>query len=496
MSRRSRRRKASGEKRWAGKAAVGLLATGVVLLGAAYIAIRSYLHSDGFRKFLSAEASEMAGVNGEFGKFHWEGLAVDADSFEASGDGLVTAVRADGLHTEIGLGGLRRGVWEVRGSNVRRLEISVNATKHGEEAGQARVKKSTSNTSRSPSWLPSQAELQGIDVGQVGVRVILDEGLATATGMSFHAEKAGAKNAFRGEIEGGTVRLPFGIVPELRLDKALLRYQDGRVFLTKAMVSAWQSGNIEGSGEWEMESQRFSLEGNATGVRCDDLLGADWAKRLTGDVSSDFILENSSGAPAASGKLIISNGALTALPVLDSLAAYADTRRFRVLTLSDARTGWRWRKGELILSDLVLASEGLVRLEGGITIRGKSLDGRFRLGLAPGTLATIPGAETDVFLPGEHGLLWTNLQISGTLDDPEEDLTDRLVAAAGQRMFELVPETGERVIKFTRSVMGESPNKVIDQGVKIIKDGGTIVREVGGILDGILGTEVLEPEAK
>ncbi len=496
MSRRSRRRKGRGERRWAGKVAVGLLAAGVVFLGVAYIAIRSYLHSDGFRKFLSSEASEMARVSGEFGKFHWDGLAVDADSFAASGDGPITAVKADGLHTEIGLGGLSRGVWEVKSSNIRRLEIFVDATKPAKSSTGDRAKKSKTNKTKRSSWFPSQAELQGIDVGHVDVRTSLDGGLATATGMSIHAEKAGAQNAFRGEITGGVVRLPFGIVPELRLDRALLRYQDKRVFLTKAKVAAWQNGSIEGSGEWDMETRQFSVEGNATGVRCDDLLGADWSQHLTGDVSSDFIFENSSGTPAASGKLVIRNGTLTALPVLDLLAAYADTRRFRVLTLNDARTDWQWKKDEIVLTNLVLASEGLARMEGGIVIRRKSLDGKFLLGLAPGTLATIPGAETDVFLPGEHGLLWTTLRITGTLDDPQEDLTERLIAAAGLRMFELVPETGEKVIRFTRSVIGESPNKVIEEGVKIIEDGSKVVREVSGILDGILGKEEPEPEAK
>ena len=88
MSRRSRKRSASGENRWLGKAAVGLLVLGVIALGAGYAMIRSYLHSDTFRKFLSMEASEMAHVTGEFAPFRWQGLAVDTETFEATGDGL------------------------------------------------------------------------------------------------------------------------------------------------------------------------------------------------------------------------------------------------------------------------------------------------------------------------------------------------------------------------------------------------------------------------
>lgn len=490
MSRRSRRTKTAGEKRWAGKVAVALLVLGVVFFGIVYAAVRSYLHSDGFRKFLSAEASDLVGVSGEFRAFHWDGLAVDTDSFEATGQGLVSAVKADGLHTEVGLSGLKRGVWEVQGSRVRRLEVEVDATREIEETEVAKVKqreKTSAVKAKRPSWLPSEAELQGIDVGDVSAKVTLDQGLATISGMSVHAEQGEAKSAYRGEIRGGVVKLPFEIVPELRMDRALLRYQDRRVFLTSATVGAWKNGRIEASGEWDIKSRQYSLEGNATGIECEDLLGEDWAKRLTGNVSSDFAVANDTGVPIASGKITINNGTLTALPMLDALAAYADTRRFRVLTLNEAHTAWRWKKGDLALTELVLSSEGLVRLEGSITIRGEKLDGLFRLGLAPGTLAAIPGAETDVFLPGERGLLWTPLRITGTLDDPKEDLTNRLIEAAGIRMFDQIPETGEKVIKFTKSVIGESPNKAIEKGAKIIEKSEKAVRRVSGILDGFLG---------
>ena len=500
MSRRSRKRKGAGENRWLGKAAVALLVLGVIGFGVGYGLIRNYLHSDAFRKFLSAEASEMAGVKGEFALFRWEGLAVDTASFEATSDGPVTALRADDLHTEIGLGGLTRGVWEVRGSSLRRLDVSVDARKRAAEPPPAVVQqqlqtKKEKSASR-PAWFPSEAELQGLDVRELAAKIILDQGLLVASGLSVHAEKVGSNDAYRAEIKGGTLRLPSGLVSEIRLDRALLRYQKKQVFLTDATVTAWSNARLQGSGEWDMRSRRYSVEGDATGIKCEDLLNADWSKRLTGDVTSTFSSNNHAGFPQASGKLTVQNGVLTALPMLDALAAYADTRRFRVLSLNEAHTGWQWKSGEFALQNLVLSSEGLVRLEGSIVIRGQELDGTFRLGLAPGTLSTIPGAETDVFLPGERGLLWTPLRITGTLDHPKEDLTDRLIAAAGLRMFDQLPETGEKVIKFTQSLLGEPSSKTVEKGLKIIEKNSDTIREVSGILEGILGGSRKEPPKK
>ena len=67
--------------------ALVLLAT-----GAAYLGLRSYLQSDGFRKFLSAQVSKVAKVDGSFAPFNWDGMAVKTERFDATGKGLVSDI--------------------------------------------------------------------------------------------------------------------------------------------------------------------------------------------------------------------------------------------------------------------------------------------------------------------------------------------------------------------------------------------------------------------
>jgi len=493
MSRRSTRRSANaGGAGWLPKTLLGLIVLGLLASGAFYAAIRGYLHSDAFRRMLSGRVNAAARVDGGFAPLRWDGLAVESAAFTATGRGLIREMRLDDLRTEIGLSGLRRGVWELRGSRVRRLEISMDARKPGEVAPRAMPplpEKVFPAETRARSWMPRELEMQGMELREVALHARLDQGMVGATGMSVNLEPAGAKRAYRAEIAGGRIQLPSELLPEIRLDHARLRCQDGAVFLTSATAAAFSDGRIDASGEWDAETRRFALEGRVSGVKCEELFNEDWAKRFIGVLSTDFTAENHSGKPVAKGLLTVNNGTLTALPVLDALAAYADTRRFRVLALSEARTEWRLENDVIELTGLVLASEGLARLEGNVTIRGRGLDGAFRLGVAPGTLAGIPGAETHVFTPGERGMLWTSLRVTGTLEKPKEDLTDRLIAAAGIRMLETLPETGDKVIKFSRSVLGEeSTHKAIEKGVRILGDSGKTVREVTGILDGILGT--------
>ena len=260
-------------------------------------------------------------------------------------------------------------------------------------------------------------------------------------------------------------------------------YRDGSAFVTKADANVWENGRIRAFGEWNSATNTYSFEGNADEVKCSELLNENWARRLTGDATSTFSVDNIRGYMSMSGDLQILNGTLTALPMLDALAAYADTRRFRVLQLNEARAKWRWANGELLLSDIAMGSEGLIRLEGDIIIRGNAIDGRFRLGLVPGTLSNIPGAETDVFLPGTHGLLWAPLHVTGTLDEPEEDLTERLIEAAGMRMFEKLPETGETVLRFTQKAIGDDPGGAIEKGLELLGKSGKLIEEGGKVID-------------
>ena len=138
-----------------------------------------------------------------------------------------------------------------------------------------------------------------------------------------------------------------------------------------------------------------------------------------------------------------------------------------------------------------------MRIEGRLDVLGRNLNGSFRLGLTPGTLARIPGAETRVFLPGEEGLLWSNILITGTLDDPEEDLSGRLIAAAGARMFEMIPETGEWVWRQTGGKIGEMAQQILGAGTtpegpdgeaSVVGQGGGLFQTGAGLVTERVGS--------
>jgi len=501
MSRRSRRKAGSGGSGagWVVKLAVFFLVMAILGGAVGYGLIRSYLHSDAFRVLLSNQVSDALEVDGAFAPLRWDGLAARAGRFEGVGEGQLLAIRADDVRTEISLDGFRDGYWLLKGSAVRNLEVTFDARSGEDDPPIADLDVSTPalpEVEKSSGWLPSELRYDTVNVENFSATAVLDHGELQLKNHRILARSVAGSDSVNIEARGGTITTPMEWLPELRMEELNARYLDGSVFLTSARFGVFNTGSLDAAGEWDEASGAYVFQGKVTGIACEDLLNDDWARRLTGRVLLDYTVEDRGEGPRARGTFEVREGVLTALPLLDSLSAYADTQRFRTLTLHEARSDWEWVDGRFVFTNIRFTSEGLVRILGTLAIGDDGeLDGSFRLGLAPGTLSRIPGAETVVFQPGDHGLLWTTLRVSGTLDKPNEDLTNRLIAAAGMRMFEILPESGERVLRNTRTLLGELPQGAVERALDVLGRGkddddnnsGRIIRDAGNLLDGLFG---------
>lgn len=497
MSRRARRR---GVKGGGGNwviALVVIILVMVLAIGVVHTLIRRHLHSEEFRAFLSSQVGRAIGVEGQFDPLRWDGLAVRSDGFHGGEGRPLREIHIEGLQTEIGLGGFWRGVWEVQGFRIRRLELNLDARspEPSEALAQQPPASSPPSSRKRRGFLPQEVELQGLEVGEVVLEAEMKKGTARLRGMQMRAAPGSGRQTFDVELTGGELTLPGGFLPPMRVRDARMRYQDGAVFINRAEARLWDEGRLELRGEWDPRHEIRALQGELSGVRCEEVVSEDWAKRVSGVLSTQFEVTWPGGEPDASGQMVLRNGVITALPILEVLEAYADTRRFRVLTLSDARADWRWREGQWSLSNLVIASEGLLRLEGELRVVGERLDGNFRLGLAPGTLASIPGAEEHVFLAGERGLRWAPVRVTGTLSEPRHDLAERLIAAAGRRLLEALPEATVEAMLLGKDVVDVSTRNAVQQGFRLIEGGvevtepvlDPLLRQGEGILKGVEG---------
>lgn len=497
MSRRSRRRRISKSgkngKSWWLRGFVALLLLLTLGMAGSYVWLRTWLHSEDFRRMLSAEASQQLGAETEFGQFSWDGTVVTTSSFDADGLGLLQHLKAEGMSLDIGLGKVRQQVLVLRDMRLNDLEIDFDLRSGMSNAAAVETvevsERSLPMVAKKAPWyarfLPNEIELTGLDIGESSVRLLMNDGETAFSGTRWALKPDQGKGNYMIFGTGGRLTFPWKFLPPLDLKQTKMRYQDHSIFLTESKFSLFHRGELDLVGEASLRGEGFSFEGKLRDVRGNEVLPEDWSQRLMGDVESEFTVRNRGRGVMVSGQLRFLNGVLTGLPVLDYLGAYGGNPRFRRLSLSVAQTDFEWEDGAFVFRNFVLGSEGLMRVEGQLRVDPeKRIDGRFRVGLTPGTLAVIPGAETRVFLPGERGLLWAPLHLTGTLDDPKEDLSLRLLEAAGLRMFEILPETGERVLKYTQQVIDGDLLGALESGEQLIGQGSQLIDQGRNLLDG------------
>ena len=502
-SRRARRRAGSSGGSstgvWLGRLAIAVFVLSILLIPGGYIWLKNYLRSEGFRSMVNQKVSQVLEVEAAFDEFQWDGMEVTAPTFTAEGPDLIQRIEADELKAEVRFGPLLGKRVETDSLQLSRLHVEVDVARDGPQFEENRRQ---------------VVKFENALIDELSGTVNMGETALRWSGIRGQLRPGQGRGSYEGALTRGQLLTPLTLFPRLDLEQADLRYTEyGELILKSGSWKVFSSGQLETGGFLDFRVGDFDFEGKLKDVQCDEVVPEDWAKRITGELRSDFTVSGKIGKiPLITGELQLSNGHLTALPVLDRIASYTSTERFRRLSLRNANLEFMHKGDRLELTNIDIVSEGLLRIEGSLTIDGGQLDGDLRLGLTPSTLSRIPGAAHRVFEPGTDGLHWTPVKISGTTDSPQEDLSDRLIAAGFEWMYEMV--NGELVLKSGGKVAGDlgralwnTGGTAVDIGADILGRGSDILSGVGGqvkplgdgvnnILEGILGLPLVPKGGK
>jgi hypothetical protein len=177
------------------------------------------------------------------------------------------------------------------------------------------------------------------------------------------------------------------------------------------------------------QDKSIDVKANFNSVPIRQWLPAEWKGRLKGSAFGDIHwtgkdpkLESSSGE----GSLRINNGRIDDVPLLNKLAQLAQMKSFERLDLNECSLGFAWRYPEIDIKDITIEQKGRFRIEGEISIKRRLLRGTIRLGLTREYLDWLPNPE-EVFSRRSSGYLWTDVHLSGTIDEPRQDLSQRII---------------------------------------------------------------------
>lgn len=262
-----------------------------------------------------------------------------------------------------------------------------------------------------------------------------------------------ARDAWQLNAENARFHTPFSWLRDCSVKSATAVYHGKNLDLTDCNIML-TPGEMRAKAHYDLGQNRWTgdIQVNKGDIR--RILNEDWKKRFSGEMYSRIVLTGANGGiSSATGSLSVLNGVLEGLPFLSQLPL-GSTHPYRTIPLdkadcqllypyNDDKVKNAWLFDKIHIS----AKRGLMIVHGHILVgEGGKLGGTLTIGLPERIANTLPvprGQLVDQLFTAEgeeKGYLWVNMNLSGTIDDPQEDLSIRIATLVGRSLGKAVTE--------------------------------------------------------
>lgn len=412
-------------------AVTAILLLVVLVLGLRSAVIR-YLESGEFRGLIGGHTGRALGGDAVFEPLQWNGTEVFSPGFLLNGNGVLTKVEAGSLRGALDWRAVFEGEWRMPRLEVARIDIAAAQAQVTAPPAVARpAAPAVPQSGGIPGWLPDRFRLESIVIGDLNLgwdgpvpaRLTGTRAVVTARGENW-------------EITGRGGSLDVAGWPSLQCVDFTGRFVPGTFYLTKSELAHGETGKIRITADI---ARVTTWHADWEGIDAGPWLPESWRPHLSGKIRGSA---RSLPDGSVAGDLTLENGMLQGLDVLDRLAKFTASPQFRKLPLSRLSGNFTLRDGGSEWRNIICESRGLMRAEGSLRIgAGGELSGVFQVGVGPQVLQWIPGSRERVFTRSAEGYLWTEVRIGGTTRDVQEDLSSRLMIAAGEEVIQRGVET-------------------------------------------------------
>jgi hypothetical protein len=416
--------------RWIIPCVVVVLFLAALAIGSLWV--KSYLRSDAFRRLIEEKTGEAVKGQATYEPLRWIGASVFSNQLSVMGEtgSPLASLTADQLRATVAWRAIFDGAWRIENLESARVLATFRPGSFATESPSSHV---ASPEPAVAKWLPHRFEIGSVSTPLGSVRFLdaAEKERFALNESSLHMKPDGASWLLEGQ--GGTF-LVAGF-PELKVEKFRSRIHKDVFFLTDSQFRLGDSGVITASGEF---SKAAKVRVAWDRVNIDQFLASHWRKKLSATMagSADIVVPDGQNA-TATGKVVLTDGLVQKVPLLDQIAKFTGAPQFRRMPVQEVTSDFSWQNGILTLTNFMGESKGLLRLEGTCTIAADhQIDGTFRIGVTPQTVQWLPGSREKVFTEAGGGYLWTSLKIGGTVENPTEDLSGRLLAAMGEQVIE------------------------------------------------------------
>ena len=265
-------------------------------------------------------------------------------------------------------------------------------------------------------------------------------------------------------IENGRILTPFSWLRESGLKSAALVYRGDEIQLSDSQVLL-TPGDLRAKGVYRPATGQWNAHLEVQQADVARILSDDWRKRLTGRLWGQVEMNGLPGSWQARGQVRLEDGLLEGLPILSDLKLHGTTP-YRSISLEKAsctltypysepelgiRDAWLWDRIDIRAAKSALLVRGRV-----IIGSDGSLSGSLSIGLPKKTLVELGLDNTPVIsqlfnAPVQMpGYAWVHVNLSGTIDAPQEDISVRLATILPQAL----PGMAGKAVKSLNSVLG------------------------------------------
>jgi hypothetical protein len=428
-----------------------VLALGVTIFLNSWL--RGFLRGEEFRNLISQKTSSALRVQGEYEPLAWTGFSVYSPRFRGQGipGSPLAFVQADQIRTTFLWREAFGGVWKLDGVSIGQIRLVLGR----EAADRLSMRPSPAADLQKPveipGWLPTR-----IDPGKISVdSATVEFGEGAVRGVRADLKQQGA--GWEIESTGGQFVWPG--MPENTLRQTRSRMTREGFFLTDATLLLRTGGQLTLNGEIPAQTGEVHLQVRWTDVPVQEIVRGHSSFTLEGNCSGEADIRVPRGAPPRmNGTFLLREGQLRNIPVLSLLGRFTGASRFDPLPLSELSGTFRQDESGVYVSELVMESKGLLRVEGTLDLLDdRTIRGDLVVGLTPATLQWLPGSRERVFRDTRDGYLWAPVKIGGTTDQPTEDLSARLARAMGEEVLsggtQAVDDAADTAVEGVRGIL-------------------------------------------
>ncbi len=293
-------------------------------------------------------------------------------------------------------------------------------------------------------FIPERVILNNFECTDADIELIRSGNSYSLTGCQITAAPTtrGNMTEWQVTLENGRVHTPLSYLQTCSVKNATLLFNPRAIILSDCSFML-TPGEMRMKGSYLMSNREWYLELRVNKANVERLLNNDWRRHISGELFGEAKFTGTGdNLHEARGTLSLQKGELEELPILSELTI-ADTRPYRTVALDKAECRFSFPysnpahnidRAWLFDRIDIRAAEDAIRVRGHVIIgRDHSLRGTLTVGIRESSLAAISSIPSnfveDLFTArGDAGYRWVNINLSGTTDNPQEDLTARVRA--------------------------------------------------------------------